>query len=517
MWLAQIYTPRDPLEGRGNRRATPPIGRATAGVPWGLSGLMAKATVDTDPLYSKHMQWAWAGTDYTTNTANHLGGFESIYMDPALPMAVPDWTSKLYPQMGPLFRNGVGDEHENYLIVHANTGAGARLPELGCVALWVARGVPIAGSFPGGYKERHQLLMSRVIPVLSWSAGQEWDESRFGCDTSVSMGAFSALPRQDYFTASYVLKGWKGGKYGTPENPVSWPPVKGTAEFPLSWSRRMLYLQHDTPGGPNYLVLRDSTSGGRPSLWQMWTVSEKVGTPQQVRDLETFMADKPGKTAVSAHPLQGERLTAVGRLNVDVEYYIASPLDTERWTMRWGQRYVDYSVQGQDHRDLLQLRLDGDGDYFVVMFPRFRDEGIPQFATLGAGTVIKVSGEFGTDYCFLPGEEKEISVEGATFRGVAGSVQDRAGSLVLATAAAGAVGYRDWGLSAPHAASLRVEADRLVLDLSHDRGEGGEVMLQTSGQWRTTPGQTGVTLATVDGGYCLTLAPGVGQATLERP
>ena len=225
LWLAQIYTPRDPMDGRNNRRASPPIGRAAAGVPWGLFGLMARATADTDPVYSSHMQWAWAGSDYVRNTANHLGGFESIYMDRALPMAVPDWTSKLFPQMGPLFRNGVGDKHENYLVVHANTGAGIRPSEFGCLALWFARGVPIAGSFPGGYKERHQLLMSRVIPPLSWKKGDPWDDSRFGCNTEVKMGAFSALPRQDFFSASYQLKGWQGGRYGKPKGPVSWPPV----------------------------------------------------------------------------------------------------------------------------------------------------------------------------------------------------------------------------------------------------------------------------------------------------
>ena len=42
----------------------------------------------------------------------------------------------------------------------------------------------------------------------------------------------------------------------------------------------------------------------------------------------------------------------MGRFHVDVEYYIASPQNTERWTMRWGQRYVDYSVKGDDYRDL---------------------------------------------------------------------------------------------------------------------------------------------------------------------
>ena len=516
MWLAQIYTPRDPMEGRKNRRASPPIGRATAGVPWGLFGLMAKATIDTDPQYSKQMQWAWAGSDYTTNTANHLGGFESVYMDPSLPMAVPDWTSKLFPQMGPLCRNGVGDEHENYLIVHANTGAGVRPSEFGCLALWFARGVPIAGSFPGGYAERHQLLMSRVIPQFSWSDDGPWDESRFGCDTDVTMGTFSALPRQDYFSAGYVLKGWKGGRYGTPKNCVSWPPVRGTAGFPMEWSRRLLYVQDDSPAGLNYLVLRDSIAGGKPTLWQMWTASEKIGTREQVQDLETFLADKPGTAPVAAHAIEGDRFTAVGRFNVDVEYYIASPRDTERWTMRMGQRYVDYSVQGEDYRDLLQLRLDGDGDYFVVMFPRFRDEAAPRFTTLGEGTVVRIEGDFGTDYCFLPEEETETTAGDVYFRGEAGSVQDRGDVKVLATGAAGEVRFGQFGISSPQAASMRVEADRILVHLPHADKDGGEVTLRTSGKWKPAAAQEGVTLTAVEGGYRLVLAVGVIQAILER-
>jgi hypothetical protein len=437
-------------------------------------------------------------------------------MDPALPMAVPDWTSKLFPQVGPLFRNGVGDAHENYLFVHANTGAGARLPELGCLALWFARGAPVAGCFPGGYKERHQLLMSRVIPPLSWSEGQAWDETRFGCATDVNMGPFSALPRQDYFQADYLLKGWKGGSYGKPENPVPWPPVERAAEFPIRWRRRMLFVQDDHPHGPNYLVLRDSVRGGKASLWQMWTVSERIGTPQQVQDVETFLAEKPGKAAVEAHRLEGDRFTAVGPFGVDIEYYLAAPKDTERWTMRWGHRYVDYSVQGNDYRDLLQLRLDGDGDYFVALFPRFREETAPQFATVGDGAVIKITGQFGTDYCFLPGEEAEVTAGEVYFRGRAGSVQTRGDVVVLATGAAGEVRCGPWGISALQAASLRVDRARLVVHLPYALKEGGEVTLTSAGRWRLAAGQEGVTLRTVEGRHRLVLAPGVMQAVLDQ-
>ena len=519
MWLAQIYTPRDPLPGRRGRRATPPIGRATAGVPWGLFGLMARATADIDPQYSRQMQWAWAGTGWELNTANHLGGFERVYLDPALPAEVPDWRSKLFAQVGPVFRNGVGDERENYLTFHANTGAGARDSELGCLALWFARGVPIAGSFPGGYKERHQLLMSRVSPARSWSEGQPWNEDQFGCRTDVTTGAFSALPRQDFFAAAYRYNGFRGGSYGPPERAVSWPPVARTAGMPISWERRLLYVQDDEPKGWNYLVVRDSIRGSEPTLWQMWTLSEKLGTPQQTADLEGFLSDRPGKTPVAARRISGDRFTAVGQFDVDLEYHIASPRDTERWTMRWGQAYVDYSVQGEDFRDLLQLRLDGEGEYFVAMFPRFRDEPPPQFTTLGDGAVIKVQGDSGTDYCFLPGRQAEVQAEQAGFRGIAGTVQDRHSGLVLATAAAGTVRYKDWALSACQAASLRVAAKRLVLNLSADRQQAGRVTVTAAGLWQLAEPGWGVRLTPVEGGFELLVPVPVTEVVLvpDRP
>ena len=330
------------------------------------------------------------------------------------------------------------------------------------------------------------------------------------------MGPFSALPRQDYFSVSYLLKGWKGGSYGTPEGPVAWPPVRGTAGFPLSWRRRMLYVQDDLPNGLNYLVLRDSVSGGQPSLWQMWTASEGIATPQQAQNLEAFLANKPGKTAVKAHPLEGNRFTAVGRFNVDVDYYVAGPADTERWTMRWGQRYVDYSVQGEDHRDLLQLRLDGDGDYCVVMFPRFREEAAPQFATLGDGNVISIKGEFGTDYCFLPEDEAEVTLKDVYFHGQAGSVQNRADQTILATAGPGEVRHGPWGISASRAASLRVETSRLTVHLPYDTENGGQVRLRTVGQWKPAAGQPGVTFTPIENGCRLVLASNAIQVVLER-
>lgn len=515
MWLAQIYTPRDPMPGRFDRRASPPIGRATAGVPWGVFGLMARATVETDPEYSRAMQWAWAETDYNMNTAGHLGGFEAVYMDRTLPMQTPDWKSRLFPSMGPVLRNGVGDVHENYLVLHANRSGGARASELGALMLWFARGVPVAGAFPEGYKERHQLLMSRVIPAMDWQEGEAWNADRYGCATDVEMGEFSALPRQDYFSVRYVHRDWSRGDPRTPENAVSWPPTRGGSGFPLEWTRRLLYLQDDAPGGANYLVLRDTVRGAQPSLWQMWTLSRALVAPQ--RAAAAAAADDRGaesaRAAVRLEP--GQRYTAVGQFNVDLEYFVASPADSERWTMRMGHAYRDYGVRGSDYRDLLQLRLEGDGEYAVVMFPRFREETPPEFAVLADGAVFKVQGAFGTDYAFLPeGPTEARAADGVRFGGGGGSVQLRGGARVLSIATAGEAHFGNWGIEAMQAASLRVEDGRLIVDLPHHAAEGGTLTLRTEGRWRLAEPGSGAQLTPVESGFRAVIPAGMTRLEL---
>lgn len=46
--------------------------------------------------------------------------------------------------------------------------------------------------------------------------------------------------------------------------------------------------------------------------------------------------------------------------------------------------------------------MPGDGAYFVALVPRDAGEAAPNFATLGGGKALKVSGPFGTDDGFSP-------------------------------------------------------------------------------------------------------------------
>jgi hypothetical protein len=243
-----------------------------------------------------------------------------------------------------------------------------------------------------------------------------------------------------------------------------------------------------------------------------WLVRRRALGPVRT-DGPSVGSEMPGKKPIAARQIHGDRFTAIGQFDVDLEYYIANPRDTQRWTMRWGHPYVDYSVQGEDYRDLLQLRLDGAGDYHVVMFPRFRDQAAPQFTTLGGGTVIKLQGDAGTDYCFLPSRETTVTAEQAEFRGIAGSVQDRPNGLVLAMGASGQIRYGDWAMEASQAASLRVMPNRLIINVARTgrkrpcKSNGGRIL--AAGE--SAPG---VTLTTTEQGFQLEVPAGREQIVL---
>ena len=103
----------------------------------------------------------------------------------------------------------------------------------------------------------------------------------------------------------------------------------------------MLFIKGPDAKDVNYFLIRDTMSGGKPTMWSFWTHSEKIGTPDEARD-PSFLADLPGEKILPARELNGDRFTAIGQYGVDMEYYIASPTDTPRSTLRWGYRTTVY-------------------------------------------------------------------------------------------------------------------------------------------------------------------------------
>ena len=470
---------------------SPSMGRDGIGGPGGTCGYMARMTRKTDPAYASDMQWAWLEEGASCSSWDHLGGFSYVGCDKQLPSKLPAWTSEVFPDAGAVLRHGLGTPDEHQVTLYSGDHFAAFYPNhTGSFASIFAYGVPVAGAWPGGYEDQESFLTCNVglaqgrgtieertaiagyagTPQITnmWNWPNTEQTARWGEHGGLgNVSSFSALPRQDYAAVDVALHYPRRMALNWKTDLPEWPPVPAKGKPPVDWRRQTLFLKDDDPAQPAYLLIRDSLKGGQPTMWQMWTVTEKIGTPEEAKDLTAFLADKPGYKILPARELKGDRFTAIGQLGVDLEYYIASPTDTPRHTLRWGEDMFNWAskLMQPEYQDLLHLQLPGDGAYFVAFYPRKRAWAAPVFSTLGDGTIIKVSGDFGTDYGFLSALDATAAGEGISFRGTAGSVEDRRTGLVLSLGAKGEVRYKTYGLSGEFPVSLRAAERALTVEL----------------------------------------------------
>jgi len=523
LYLAKQYTPPDPRSGGERPPALsllPPSGRSAAGKARVIPGLMAKATAASDPGYSQVQQWNWLRSGASLFAGSSATGIERFAVTRSLPAAAPAWGTDLFPQLGAILRQGVGTKDEWYVNIMVPSFSADWVPsEYGAFSSIFAHGVPIAGAFAGGYAEKEELFMSRVHLARDRGSDEERRSSLYHKGER-KLTDFAALPRQDYLVADLTIEKpvYRSLEAGAHEQMVpapEWPAVPEVGRGPVRWRRQVLFVKGDRATDAGYLLLRDTVTGGQPTMWQMWTVSEKIGPPQPAVDVAQFLADKPGHRAMPARELPGDRFTAFGPFGVDTEFYVASPAATPRHTLRWGTTYRYSPVDGfAEYMDLLHLQMAGDGAYHVVMFPRKRDAGAPEFQALADGKLVRIRGDFGTDYAFVAESEREARADGALFKGTAGSVQDRGGNLVLALGARGEIQFGRHGLMADGAASLRVQHDELIIDVAPAGRRS--VTLAAPGEWELVT--LGPTVERSRDGNALTLNfdAGLTRATLRR-
>ena len=552
MYWAKMEMPRDP-RARGinkatpNRRICPAMGRDGIGFGAGTCGAMARVTRKSDPAYSAQMQWAWL-EEGASARFRHLGGFGYLSCDKHLPSKKPAWTSEVLPYAGAVLRHGLGTPHEHQVMLYCGDHFAAFYPgHTGSFPSIFAYGTPVAGAFAGFYRHQEGFLTCNVglarrrgspkerelfgyHGCAKWTNMWRWPKgptARFGTHGGrANVSAFSTLSRQDYAAVDVALHYPRRTKMRWNANLPEWPPVPAKGKPPVDWRRQTLFVKDDDPVKTAYLLIRDTVKGGQPTMWQMWTVSETLDTPAKVTDVATVLANKPGYKILPARELKGDRFTAIGQLGVDVEYYIASPSNTPRHTLRWGMHIFDGSnkLVEPEYQDLLHLQMPGDGAYYVAFFPRKRNTPAPSFSTLGGGTIIKVSGNFGTDYGFLSALEATGSGDGATFRGTAASVQDRKGGLVLTLGATGDVRYKQYRLAADFPAALRVRERELTVELPEgiqppafrllQPFPGGTVTVSAPGKWTLPKPLPGVKLTQSAAGFALKVPAGLKAVTV---
>lgn len=529
LFYEKTLTPPDPLRriGVGPPREDPsrgvrvgaPYGRGTRGDAWGLNGLLARATAASDPAYSRVMQWSWQASGYVERSSHNTAGVNSLYADPRLPARAPDWRSEYFPHLGYILRSYVGTPAENYLLFvsHYYRAADGEIwpADTGGIAKWFANGRPIGGAFKRIPESSHVLLENRVMLACNWDPAVGVSPES-GYVTRTSQDAFAPLPLLDYVSVGFDVPEIKQHHLKMPRKAPAFPKREAEGEPPFHWQRQALLTRSEHPGGVNYLVLRDTVSGGQPTQWHFWTLSEKIGTPQQAADREAFLKDKPGNKVCALRELVGDRFTALGQFDVDLDYYIAGPTGTPRYTLRYGTGGSAYGLRGfYEFQDLLHLQMGGDGCYFVAMFPRGRDEPAPAFSTLAKGKVIRIAGAFGTDYCFLSEEPDQVRAGPVRFAGTAGMVQDRPSGLALMLGAEGSVSCGDYSLAAAAPASLRVAPYGLRLELP-EGAVGGKVTFRAPGRWSLHGARPGAALSKGWRSYVLTFADGTRCVQLTR-
>jgi len=526
LFLAKSYSPPDPrhMEGRrkGEAAVLPGVGRGPAGEDFGIHGAMARAAAQSDPAYSRQLQWVWLRGQPRALTGNHLLGWEWVCMDPGLPAETPDWTLDYFPRTGAIMRHGMGTPDEWYIYTiceHTYTVQS----ESGTLPLIFAKGQPISSRFACSYPDREELLLNRVL--LARQRGDVAYRSKHYSHEAHTRKiiALGDLPRQQYLAGDFTIDEPWGRPLGPPAPQgygswrmlPEWPPVAKEGQPGVKWRRQVLFVRDDDPSGVNYLVLRDTVTGGQPTMWHFWCFSDKIGTPEEAADREAFLADAPGRSIVPPRQLpQSDRYTALGQYGVDVEFYIATPTDTPRHTLRFGLEH-NYNTLHRywEHQDLLHLQRPDDGSYFVVIYPRKPEEEVPTFAALGDGKVIEVTGKFGTDLCFLAEERTVGVVEDATFDGTVGSIQDRETGLVLSLGAKGRVQYKRYGMAGDKAVELRVQDKGLTVALPRDH-MGTTVTVRAPGRWVLAEPTQHVTLARVPDGFTSAVPTGVSEVRL---
>lgn len=432
-FFAKYNTPRDPM--CGGYRGLPVYGRGALRNRLGVFGMAAKMSAGKDDAFSRQMQWMWQENGYPGEVSdNRLAGNEKFYLDRTLPAEKPAWTSELFPSLGALLRHDLGTTNECYLNLLSHDDSRHNLdiwsPEIGGISQWFVAGKPICSSFSfkAGYMERHELLRNGVRLTHNWGAPGD-KTTPFGYYTKIKDPAFAALPTLDYVRTT-IVNTEADDRDWMPENVPAFPRQPAATSSQLEWTRQLLHL---TP----YIVLRDTTHGGQPTAWQFWSYSQS----------------QTNAPATELPP--GNRYTMPGPFGMDVEYFIASPTDTPRHTLRYGG--VHGSNHIPDYQDLLHLQQPGDGSYFVVVYPRVHDSAAPAFSA--HGNILKI----GDDYAFLSETDIDANLGDISFRGTAGAIQQSAGQTTLSLGAPGEVHWKKFSLKAPTAAALRITDDKLLV------------------------------------------------------
>jgi len=533
LFLAKHYTPPDPRpteDGAVGVSVLPPVGRGGARGRNGLPGVMARAMASADAEYASAQQWVWARAGFPRNIPDsRLGGWEQVYLDESLPAKTPAWSLDLFRQSGAILRHAFGTRDEWWVYLMASTIDGYP-SENGGLPLVFARGAPIIARFSGGYAEREELFINRVLPTRP-RGDSEFRLAHFMHDGKPESLTASGMPQADYAEGLFTIgkprfTSHEDSAHDRMQKIPEWPAGPPASDADMTW-RRQILLAKDSNSPDGTLYIRDSVTGKQPSMWQMWMLSDGISSLDSDSRPGPRPANANNNPGDAPRVLEGDRFLATGQFGVDTEIFIAEPTATPRSTLRWGRSYDYTPIAGvREDMDLLHLQRPDDGAYFVALHPRRGNERPVSFKTLADGYVIRADHRSRIDYAFLADQQTDVTADDIRFNGramlvrreVDGStiVMSERGGVQLPPIAGDTTAATPSELVASGPASFVIRPNRIVVTVPVGH-RGTAVRVNVPGIWRLAGTDTVVTLKD-DGpaGVRIHVGAGVTTTVLER-
>jgi hypothetical protein len=400
-FLVNLLTPRDP---RFDAMMMPPWGNGSHEMVY-LFGWLAKLTCDTDPEFSRLMQWAWKAQGCPQSHESYSKQwFGPLIADPSLPAKQPDLQSCAYDGFGVVMRSGFPSPDHTWLTwLQCRDPQHYNLGEMGAFMLY-SKGAPLVMQQSGLYER---------TPVGAWWHSRialdhktEWHE------TGGRIEATAFLPDADFAQGVQIMDEYMR----VPENPLDWgPPNQVRQSYPLprtEWRRRIILLKDPDPFGIQYVVLRDDFSAARalPSEWNLWTMMKSV-------------------------VFDGNRARMKGGMGVDLDVCLVNPSRNPRWSVHEDTTSMldllalarfRKTHPGQEWRErrlgIRAHQLPG-SPFCAVLSPHLQREPVAQISSQADGRVVIVDHPKGRDHVLSAPRLFQWSAENLKFRGQDGVIR----------------------------------------------------------------------------------------------
>lgn len=386
----------------------PSIGDMFSGWTTPFNGWMAAASAAQDPAFAARQQFYWRAQASMYGNAGRAKGFIAALTDPDLPASPPAETGRKFPGFGAVLRSSWTDPRQSY-VAH-RTGPNMEHYHGGETGSFVyyAKGAPLCLDWGNLYVPH-----TRGEP---WYHNAVSFEDRAPARFGVSGEILDARSLTGFAAASLGRTRGTGGQVS---------------------DRSLLLVEDPDPLGPNYLIIRDHTSGGPPGqrfFWNLWCLAG----PPEIHD------------SIAHFP---------GSMGVDLDAFILSPraptFSTDAWS--WKQHIATWGDFSEAQHAIRVPKEGSSEDFFTVLYPRRGGERAPRVRSLAGGAAAWIDHAGGADVALLaPGEGASAREAGAVIEGEIALARRARGAIRLVVLARAGVSLGGWSLSSSGPAALEI-------------------------------------------------------------